>query len=409
MKFLFIHQNFPGQFLHVVQALADNPAHEVWAMGEARNMQGRPSLHSRLRTVAYQAELPDNSATHHYLRDHEQHVRRGQIVARALLQLQQGGFYPDVIVAHPGWGEGLFVKDIYPRSRYLAYLEFFYHGQGADVGFDPEFPCQLDDLARVRVKNNTQLLTLVACDEGLAPTQWQKSRYPQAFHDKIRCVHDGIDCQRLRPDAEASFTWQGQDFQAGQPIVTFVARNLEPYRGFHSFVRALPRLQALYPEAQVLMVGGDGVSYGRRLPPGESYKARYCQALQGQVDWSRVHFLGRIPYSDYVRVLQVSAAHVYLTYPFVLSWSMLEAMAAGCLLVASATPPVQELIQHGQNGLLVDFFQPEALAETVAHVLRTPEAYQGLRQQARATIQNHYDLQQHCLPQWLAWLQQGMA
>lgn len=404
MRVLFVHQNFPGQFRHVAKALAESGGHRVVAIGDARNLRGRPVLQRGIDILAYPPLPGGNPNTHHYLRDHEQAVRRGQAVARVAIELKRKGFSPDVIVAHPAWGEALYLKDVFPEARHVYYCEYFYDGYSGDVGFDPEFPAELDDRLKARTKNATQLLSLVAADDGLAPTQWQKSRYPAEFQAKIRVVHEGIDTQVARPDPRAFVEVNGRRFTAGDPVVTYVARNLEPYRGFHTFMRALPALLAARPDAHVLIVGGDDVSYGRRLPEGETYRARYCQELQGKVDWSRVHFLGRLPYADYLRVLQISAAHVYLTYPFVLSWSMLEAMSTGCALVASDTAPVREVVVDGENGRLTDFFDAAALSERIQELLENPGDYATMRAHARQTVIDRYDLSSRCLPELLAWL-----
>ena len=311
---------------------------------------------------------------------------------------------PDVTFAHPGWGEALFIKDIYPTTRLVNYLEYFYRMDDGDVGFDPEFPVTVDDAPRIRIKNSTQLMSLVGCDASISPTHWQKSRYPQEYQHKIQVIHEGVDTDLLKPDPLASVDINGLRLEAGDEVVTYVARNLEPYRGFHTFMRALPALQAKRPNAHVLIVGAEGVSYGRRLPAGETYRQKYQSEVQAAVDWSRVHFLGQIQYERYIRVLQVSMAHVYLTYPFVLSWSMLEAMSAGCLIVGSSTPPVQEVITHGHDGLLTDFFDANALANTLADVLDKPKAFEGLRQQARETVMRRYDLKTVCLPAVMQYL-----
>jgi glycosyltransferase involved in cell wall biosynthesis len=405
MRFLFIHQNFPGQFRHVAKALADDPANSVIGIGEARNLQGRQVLHDRIRTLSYQPHGSSQKETHHYLRDFEAHIRRGQAVTRLLMKLKdEDGFMPDVVIAHPGWGEGLFLKDIFPQARIVQYFEYYYQGAGGDVGFDPEFPSVLDDILRVRIKNSTQLQSLVGSDGGISPTRWQKSRYPAELQPKIEVIHEGIDTDVVKPDAGAWVEINGQRLAAGEEIVTFVARNLEPYRGFHTFVRSLAKLQSLRPNARFIVVGGDDVSYGKRLPEGGTYRQRYCEEVQDKVDWRRVFFVGKIPYADFLKVLQVSAAHIYLTYPFVLSWSMLEAMSAGCLLVASDTDPVREVIDPDQNGLLVNFFDHDQLAETVAKVLAAPQRYVSLRQNARQTVVGQYDLKSICLPRMLDYL-----
>lgn len=401
MKFLFLHQNFPGQFRHVAAALASDPRHTVVGMGEADNVKHYPKVHPQLNVIGYPSPPPVNPHTHHYIQPFEQHIRRGQNVIRALNTLSQNGFIPDVIVGHSGWGETMFVRDIYPNARIIDYCEFFYQPKGSDVNFDPEFPTQVDDIFRVRVKNSTQWMNLLDCDVGISPTQWQRSTYPALVQDKIQVIHEGIHTDVACPNANADLQIGSHTFRAGEEILTYVARNLEPYRGFHIFMRSLPELLRRRPHARVLIVGGDLVSYGAPLASGQTYRQKYLQELQGQIDLSRVHFLGRIGYGDFIKVLQVSRAHIYLTYPFVLSWSMLEAMSAGCLVIGSQTAPVHEVIEHQRNGLLVNFFDVQQLADTACEALAHPEACVSLRQQARQTVLDRYDLRSRCLPQWL--------
>jgi len=399
MRYLFIHQNFPGQFRHIARALADDLANEVIGVGDVNNIQVKPGLHPRIRLLSYQPHGTGHKATHHYLRDFEGHIRRGQTVVRLLLKLRdEEGFYPDVIVAHPGWGEGLFLKDVFPKAEIIQYFEYYYQGSGADTGFDPEFPNTFDDQLRVRIKNSTQLQSLMGCDQGVSPTHWQKSLYPDELRHKIEVIHEGIDTNVVRPDSNASVSINGDRMQAGEEIITYVSRNLEPYRGFHTFIRSLPELQARRPNARVIIVGGSDVSYGKRLPEGQTYRQRYVNAVKDRVDWSKVFFVGKLPYADYLKVLQVSSAHVYLTYPFVLSWSMLEAMAAGCLLIASDTAPVKEVINDGENGHLVNFFDHRQIAARIDAALSNSAQAQRLRTEARKKIVNEYDLKTICIP-----------
>ncbi len=403
MRVLFIHQNIPGQFPHLMRALCDDPANEVWAIGEQAAAPRAAKVHPRLKIVSYALGEPDTKPNPHpYLADADAQVRRGQVVARALLQLKGKGLVPDVVVAHPGWGESLFVKDVFPQVPLLNYFEFFFSATGADVGFDPEFPSTLDNTLRLRLRNALFLSALDACDAGVSPTGWQRSRFPAPYRERIAVVHEGVDTDALVPDAHATFDWQGERFSAGEPIVTYVARNLEPYRGFHVFMRALPALLAGSPQARVLVVGGDGVSYGRKASQGRSWRRAMTEELGDKLDLSRVHFTGKLPFPQYLKVLQVSAAHVYLTYPFVLSWSLLEAMSAGCCVVASRTAPVEEVIVDGANGRLVDFFDTAAIADTVAQALARPAAQRALRGAARETVVNRFDLRTVCLPQGLA-------
>ncbi|SMF01518.1 glycosyltransferase family 4 protein [Pseudogulbenkiania subflava] len=376
---LFIHQNFPGQFRHVAQELAQSPNYQVLAIGRD-TAPGLPGV----RLLRYTPHRSPKQDGHPYLRRYEDAVLHGQAVSRLLLQLCQQGFLPDVIVAHPGWGETLFAKDVFPDSQLIHFCEYYYPARGADAGFDPEFPLSLDGAARLRARNALHLLNLENCDLGITPTRWQHSLHPAAYRDKITIIHEGIDTGRLHADPHATLTLpNGRTLHAGQPIVTYVARNLEPYRGFHSFMRALPIILRGHPEVQVLIVGGDDVSYGSRPKDMVSWREKLLREVP--VDLDRVHFLGKLPYDTYRKVLQVSAVHVYLTYPFVLSWSLLEAMASGCLVVGSDTAPVREVISHGENGLLVDFFDQPALAETVLGTLHEPGCYQNQRAAARAT------------------------
>jgi glycosyltransferase involved in cell wall biosynthesis len=312
------------------------------------------------------------------------------------------------VVAHIGWGEGLYLRDAFPDASIVAYCEFYYHAEGHDVGFDPEFPPARDSAIHLRTRNAVQLLSLEAAHRGLSPTAWQRGVFPASQRDKIAVIHDGIDVARVAPDPAARFVLpDGRTLVAGDPVVTYVARNLEPYRGFHVFMRTLPQILARHPRAQVVIVGGDEVSYGRPPAEGGSWRDRLLGELAGKLDLARVHILGKLPYARYLTLLQVSAAHVYLTYPFVLSWSMLEAMAAGCLMVASSTGPVTEVLRDRRNGLLVDFFDRDAIADRVGWALDHPEDARALREAARQTIVEHYPLDR-CLTAQQAFLE-GLA
>ena len=399
MRVLFVHQNFPGQYQHLAPALAAR-GDEVVALA-IKSQQPPPGV----RIVRYRPRRGSSEDIHPWVADIETKVIRGEAAAQAALGLRDSGFTPDLTCAHPGWGEALFLRDVFPKTRTLSFVEFFYRAEGADFGFDPEFA--VDDVAarcRLRMKNANSLLNLDAADWCVTPTEWQRSTVPACWRDRLTVNHDGIDTARVKPDPKAvvRLARSGLTLKPGDEVVTFVARNLEPYRGFHVFMRALPEIQKRWPNAIVLIVGGDDVSYARRLPQGETWRGKMLAEVGNRLDMRRIRFVGRIPYNDFVAMLQVSAAHVYLTYPFVLSWSMLEAMSAGCLVIGSATPPVEEVIRDGDNGLLVDFFSPPAIAEAVDRVLRHPDRMADIRGRARRTVIERYDLLSVCLPRHIA-------
>jgi glycosyltransferase involved in cell wall biosynthesis/DNA-binding CsgD family transcriptional regulator len=382
MRVLVIHQNFPGQFGHLVRAWCQRPGLQVRGLG-SHSAPGIPGFNGLVR---YQLARQPHPQQHAYLRQMETATLHGQAAVRAMLQLRQQGFVPDVIVAHPGWGETLYAKDVFPDARLVHLCEWYYDAQGADLGFDPEFPVAFDDRARIRTWNALHTLNLTHCDAAVSPTQWQRSRHPPIFQPKITVQHEGIDTAALGPDPKASVTTpSGTVLKAGDPVITYVARNLEPYRGFHIFMRALERIQKAHPGCHALIVGGDGVSYGKRPKDAPNWREQLLREVK--LDAARTHFVGRLPHAHYVRVLQVSAAHVYLTYPFVLSWSLLEAMACGAPIVGSDTAPVREVIRDGENGRQVEFFNVEAVAQTTLELIDNRGEQVPMRKQARADAQ----------------------
>lgn len=388
MNILLMHQNFPGQFRHLALDLIREGKHRVQAIAH----QTAPGL-PEIPTLRYKLSRGNTRGQHRYLINLESGVVRGQAVARVLVALRDKGYRPDVVLAHPGWGEALFVKDIFPNARLVGFFEFYYRSRGADSGFDPDHPVNLDDQARIRTKNALHLLNLEACDDGISPTHWQKSVHPKIYHPKLSVLHEGIDTSRLKPDPEQGFSLNPQlRLRAGDPVVTYVARNLEPYRGFPQFMRAVPKILSRHPTAQIVVVGGDEISYGTPPPDAKHWREKLCREL-GLENEHRLHFLGKIPYDRYAELLRVSKAHVYLTFPFVLSWSMMEAMSSGALIIGSRTAPVQEVIKDGQNGLLVDFFDIDAIADRVVMALddRVPQVA-TLRARARSSMVSGYDI-----------------
>ena len=386
MRIVFVHRNGPGQFLHLSQYL-DQLGWDVTLLCETfdRRLAGPRTLTYRKEPITLGPGQDTHTATA------QQHMRTGYRVAEILQTIAAREGAPDMVVGHIGWGGMLFAKEALPATLSLGYCEYYYQASGGDVGFDPTDKVGFDDLVKLKLRNITQLATLEAIDAGISPTKWQRSRYPAKSRDRIAICHDGIDTKRCRPDPDAGFLLpNGKILKPGDPVITFAARDLEPYRGFPQFMRAAAQFSKRNRDAVFVVAGGDGVSYGRRRQDGLSW--REALVAETGISPERIHFVGHLRYAELIRLFQVSALHVYLTYPFVLSWSFLEAMACGCLVAGSATPPVEEVLQHGKNGLLVDFWDEDDLVDTMEDALSRPDAFVSIRAAARQTVIQRYAL-----------------
>jgi glycosyltransferase involved in cell wall biosynthesis len=398
MNILFIHNNFPAQFRNIAARLAKLPGNRVVAIGSstARSLPG-------VEVLRYVLPREDVSSTHPFARRFDVECRRAEQLLYVLSSLAASGFEPDSIVVHPGWGEALPLRAIFRKARIILYCEFYYGVEGRDLRFDPEFPSGgLDGDVGLHLKNAATLLALESCDRGISPTNWQRSTFPHLFQPIIDVVHEGIDTKLVAPDSRVELPLaSGKRLTSGMEIITFVVRNLEPLRGYHTFMRALPAILGARPKAEVLIVGGSGTSYGASAPSNTTWKQIFLREVEHDLDLRRVHFLGRVPYRDYLKVLQLSSVHVYLTYPFVLSWSCLEAMSAGCVVIGSETAPVVEVID-GSNGITVPFFDVAQLSGRVIDVLAHPGDYRSMRTAARQYIVENFDTETRCLPKWLS-------
>lgn len=454
MKILFLHPNFPAQFRHLAGALAADKANQVVYL-TARKEGAIPNV----TKVVYQTTREVSPQTHRYVRPLEAAANTGQAAWRAAHQLKQEGFEPDVVYAHVGWGPGLFMADLFPQARYLGFFEWYYHAHGTDADFDPSEPLNEDDEARIRTKNAPILLELAHCDTGIVPTRWQKQQFPADFHHRLQVLHDGIDttfCQpkpgaklvlppepqraaaltetaalpatkgqgfgstprtkakskstsapKLTPtqQLQQAFWTAGLDLSSTPEVVTYIARGMEPYRGFPQFMAAAAQLLKARSHCHVVIVGEDRVAYGKTLADGRTYREKMLSELD--FDPGRLHFTGPLPYGQLLQVYQASAVHVYLTRPFVLSWSMLEAMACGCVVLGSRTPPVEEVITDGVNGFLVDFWDAGAISTRISQLLDKQPELADIRRRARETILERYDLAK-LLPQHIAFLKDGL-
>ena len=417
-KILFIHQNFPAQYKFLADKVSKVSKFDVHSL----------SLNSPDTLKLFELKDKYPNVTHHKYSIYKENVKglnklavefetkmiRAEAVASKALELKEEGFEPDLIVIHPGWGEGFLLKEVWLNAKFLTYFEFFYNTKDSDVDFDlqeenrPNYDFELR--TKLVARNSPFLSSLSQSDSMICPTEFQKNTAPLEFRNKINVIHDGINTEELKSkkDASVTITKRKADNTDEQliltrknKVITFINRNLEPYRGYHIFMRSLPDIIEKHPDAYILIIGGDGVSYGAQ-PEKESYKIQFYQEVKDKLPaQNNILFLGRIPYNYLLSVLDISSLHIYLTYPFVLSWSMLEAMSLECLVLGSKTEPVEEVIKDNKNGLLVDFFDHKEIARLAIDVLNNPDSYIKLRKAARKTIVDKYDLNSVCMPKQL--------
>ncbi len=400
-KILFIHQNFPGQYKHLAPALAAKK--NIECVSISQNATGLDDI----KHYQYEIKEGNTQNVNRLVVEFETKMIRATCVAELCLNLKEEGFSPDLIIAHPGWGEGFLLKDIWSDSKFLNYFEFYYNSKDSDVDFDleesqrPAFDFDLK--SKLTARNAPMISSFVQADKLICPTEYQKSTAPIDFIDKIEVIHEGIDTDIVKPIDNASLLLQNKDGNRQETltkenkVITFLNRNLEPYRGYHVFMRALPEFIKKHPDAYILIVGEDGVSYGA-TPKEGSYKDLYFNEVKNKIPKDHnIRFLGRIPYDVMLNLFSISSAHVYLTYPFVLSWSMLEAMACEALILGSKTPPIEEVVKDKKNGLLFDFHNPKELSNLMCTVLENKKDYENIRSAARKTIIDNYEIKK-CLP-----------
>ncbi|MEL6577808.1 MAG: glycosyltransferase, partial [Pseudomonadota bacterium] len=344
MRIVFAHQNFPAQF----GAFGGWLAQKGW---DVAFLSAAEALTPPDRTVAVRAKPAREPAAgvHKLARNAERMALNGHAMAQAALKLADRGFQPQLIVAHSGWGSGTFLKAVWPGAAFVPYIEWYYNAPAIDRLPGDDAAATPDQRAVSIARNLPILADLAQATAALCPTGFQRDQLPEALRGQLTVSHDGIDCAGNAPDPTARLDIPGLALPEDAEIVTYATRGMEPHRGFPEFMRAVARLQATRPRLHAIVGGEDRVCYGPALPEGESWKARMLAELE--LDLDRVHFIGLQPRNAFRRLLQVSQAHVYLTVPFVLSWSLLEAMAIGAPLVASDVAPVREAMNHGEEGL----------------------------------------------------------
>ena len=405
MKILFVHQNFPGQFKFLAPALIKR-GHSVSALCFEKNQK---QFSKEINVFYYQINRGTTKEAHPYITDFEAKVIRGEACYLKAIEIKKKGFSPDVIIAHHGWGESMFLHRVWPKSQIALYCEFFYKVSGADVAFDLEFESKISsDHNRIQLKNINNYIHFENANKAISPTLWQASTFPEFFRKNITVIHDGIDTNTLKPNDNANLIINGRiSINSGDEVITFVNRNLEPYRGYHIFMRSLPNILKERPNVKVLIVGGDDVSYGKKAPNGDNWKNIFYEEIKSKLSDSerkRIFYLGYISYEHYVLLLQISSVHIYLTYPFVLSWSLLEAMSVGCAIVASNTKPLQEVITDQENGLLFDFFDFNRLSNLAIKLLEDSSLRKKIGYNAREFAIKNYDIDL-CLKKQLEWVE----
>lgn len=398
MNILFVHQNMPGQYRELVQWLAATGQHRIYFLTQRKNAPDLPGVETR----KYQTHRTPAKDAYGLSRVWEEATGAGfgAAVAARRIELQEG-FRPDIVVGHVGWGELTFFKQIWADVPIIGFFEYYYNITGGSVGFDPEEPISDHAPFMMQARNAVPLANIETVDLGHCPTYWQRDRFPRSFHDRMYVCHDGIRTDKLRPDPDVSLGLGrlNRELTREDEVVTYVSRNLERTRGFHIFMRSLPRILRERPNARILIVGGNDVSYGGKSQHPGGLRAEMEAEVGKNVDWDRVHFLGNIPYPLYQKMIQLSRCHIYLTMPFVLSWSLLESMSMGATIVASDVAPVREAITHNETGLLVDFFDPDAVAAQVVKVLANPQDYAHIGKAARDHVVKEYDFLTKCLPE----------
>lgn len=379
MNILFIHRSFMGQFKYLATVLSLDTNNNVVFLTEDDECQVQG-----IKKVVYRAKCKPSG--NFYLENYEAALERGQNAARKAQELKQQGFKPDIIYGFAGWGSAMFIKDVFPDAPFVAYCEWYLNPTGANIGFDGT-EISLEEKERLRCNNAHVLTTLAAADAAVSPTQWQKEQFPKEFHHKISVIHDGVDTGLFAPDENVKFAINNLEFTTKDEVITYGTRGFEPTRGFPQFMEAAGKLLKKRPNAHILIAGENKVHYGAK---NVDYKALMLKNLD--LDMNRVHFVGTLPYNEYKKFLQVSSVHVYLTYPFILSWSILDAMSVGCCVIASNTAPVLEVIEDNYNGLLTDFFNVDELVEKIEYSLDNKEKMQQIRQNARQSVIEKYDL-----------------
>ena len=398
MRILFAHRFLPGQYGALAAALAQAGDEVVFLHAEPG------AAPPGVRAIRVEATRAATAATHHYVQSFENQVLLGQAVYRAAVELARGGWRPDAIAAHAGFGPGLYLADAFPGAPIVGYFEWFYRARDADADFlDPEAVTP-DEALRIRTRNAGILLELAQAARAIAPTRFQREQFPPALRERIEVLHDGVDTEFFRPRELAPASLGVAGLPADSELVVYATRGLEAYRGFPQFMEAVALLQPRRPRLHALVLGEDRTFYGRPPADGRGWREIMLERLPA-LDRARVHFLGTLARDAYAAVLAAAHAHVYRTVPFVPSWSLVDAMASGAAIVGSDTAPVREFVADGETGLLAELRDPAAIAAAVARLLDDRALARRLGAAARAAVEREWALAR-LLPRRIALLRE---
>ena len=393
MRILFLHQSFPGPFRHLVACLGARPEMEVVFLSEhSRRESQLPGVRHLTLPVMPAPTLADRVE-----REAVHLLRCGSRFANALLKLKAQDFEPDIVYEHPRRGCGFFVSDIFPEAFHVTHAEWYFTKGENFTFFSRERTRPAVEFAQNRIRNLAQLNALTDCHAAVTTTEWQKNQYPEWARGRIHVMPEGVDTDFFSPCYGDSFCVDGCDLSAVTELVTFSGRGVEPFRGFPQFYAALPRLLAARPECHVVIMAAERAGNAQEQEEFERLRS------ETPLDPRRVHFVGFRPYEEYRQLLRASSAHVYFTAPFALSSGLFEAMSCGCLLVGSDTAPVREVLRHGENGFLCDFWEHDLLADILTELLARKELMYSVRDAARKTMLEHHDLKVQ-LPVHINWL-----
>jgi glycosyltransferase involved in cell wall biosynthesis len=394
-----VHPQFPGQFGHIASYLVDKSGCRVTFVSRSA-----PGVVAGIEKIQYLLAGGATMDTNFCSRPFENAVWNCDAVYRALKA--RPDLHPDMIVGHSGFGSTLFLRELYPNVPEVNLFEYFYNPDSpdGDMNFRHDLDTVVEDMhrQRARCRNAMTLLDLNHCTAAYTPTRFQHSLFPREYASKLQVVHSGVDRGvfysddgRARPNPPLAGMRRiaGISLPTTTRIVSYASRGFESIRGFDLFLRSAKLLMQRYPDVLFFVVGSDRAGTSDYENIGEHKSFKEWALAQEEYDLTRFVFTGQLRPSDAAELFRATDLHIYLTVPYVLSGSMLEAMSCGAVVLGSSTAPVREVIADGQNGILVDFFDIESIASKAAAVLEDPVSYRSMGRLAEQTVIEHYSLE----------------